>query len=172
MFKKTILLPLLHAISYLHDQQIIHRDIKPENVLVDGKGNARLCDFGFSINSHHERPKSHLGTLEYMPPEIIMQKSELYSEKIDIWSLGVLTYECLAGVSPFFRPSPDEIASAIVKADYVIPSNFTEDVIDFLKRTLHPNPKERDSIRDLIRHPLFSEKKNTNRVTLRRSMSF
>jgi aurora kinase len=167
-FTKHVLLPLMHGIAHLHEHNIIHRDIKPENILVDTSGNIRLCDFGFSINSYEERPKSFLGTLEYMAPEIILQKKELYSDRMDIWALGVLTYECLTGVSPFYRTTEQEITSAIVNASYTISPKFTPEIVDFLKRTLHPDPQQRDSIKDLIRHPMFS----SDKPTLRRSISF
>lgn len=150
-FKRIVLRPLIHAISYLHDHHIIHRDIKPENILVDSMGNIRLCDFGFSINNYEERPKSFLGTLEYMPPEIIRGQRDQYSVKIDVWALGVLTYECIAGVSPFFNTTEKEIAESIVKAHYAIPQHFSKEIITFLKHTLHPDPTYRMEIKDLMR---------------------
>lgn len=172
-FKRIVLCPLIHALSYLHDNHIIHRDIKPENILVDGLGNIRLCDFGFSVNNYEERPKSFLGTLEYMAPEIISGKRDLYSEKIDVWALGVLTYECLAGVSPFYHTTEKEIQDAIVKSHYTIPANFSSDIINFLKHTLHPDPYQRMCIKDLMKLVCPSHAKSTPHITsLRRSHSF
>lgn len=170
-FKKIVLCPLLNTISYLHDNHVIHRDIKPENILVDGLGNIRLCDFGFSINNYEERPKSFLGTLEYMSPEIIQGKKELYSEKIDVWALGVLTYECLAGVSPFYHSTEKEISDAIVKAQYTIPPQFSKEIVSFLHNTLHPDPYQRMSVKDLIKL-LCPTMKLSSTAPLRRSQSF
>lgn len=67
---KAVMVPVLQAITYLHDQGIIHRDIKPENILLTGDGKIKITDFGLSINSFHEKPKSRVGTLDYMPPEV------------------------------------------------------------------------------------------------------
>ena len=174
-FKRVILCPLISSLSYLHDMHIIHRDIKPENILVDGLGNIRLCDFGFSINSYEERPKSFLGTLEYMAPEIILNKKDIYSEKIDVWALGVLTYECMAGVSPFYNTTEKEISDAIVKAQYIIPPNFSTEMIHFLKSTLHPDPTQRLGIKELTRmmcQVVDVSHSNKRSCEIRRSHSF
>lgn len=150
-FKRKILVPLMHTVAYLHSHHIIHRDIKPENILVDRMGNIRLCDFGFSINSYEERPKSFLGTLEYMAPEIVLGNRQIYNCSVDIWSLGVLTYECIVGVSPFFHPNEKDITDAILKAEYTISPLFGQSLIEFFKRTLHPNPEKRATIKELIK---------------------
>jgi serine/threonine protein kinase len=169
-FCKTVLMPLLYAISYLHSNHIIHRDIKPENILVDKLGHIRLCDFGFSINSYEERPKSFLGTLEYMAPEIIGGKREIYKESVDIWSLGVLTYECLAGVSPFYRQCEKDITDAILKGEYTIPSVFSKKMVQFVERTLHPNPEQRANVKELMAM-VIQDSPSSYIPRIRRSMS-
>lgn len=168
-FKRKVLVPLMHTIAYLHNHHIIHRDIKPENILVDRLGNIRLCDFGFSINSYEERPKSFLGTLEYMAPEIVKGNRQAYNASVDIWSLGVLTYECIIGVSPFFHPSEKDITSAILKAEYTLSPLFSPTLIELLKRTLHPNPDNRASIKDLLKIVVSQQE---NPPQLRKSFSF
>lgn len=171
-FKRKVLIPLMSTISYLHSHHIIHRDIKPENILVDSIGNIRLCDFGFAINSYEERPKSFLGTLEYMAPEIMVGNRQLYNCSVDIWSLGVLTYECIVGVSPFFHPCEKDITDAIMKAQYTISPLFSPMMVLFFKRTLHPNPEQRATIKELMRIITPALTNESRQETLRRSFSF
>ena len=150
-FRSRVLTPMLKALCYLHEQGIIHRDIKPENILVVRDGSVKLCDFGFSINSYDERPKSYVGTLEYMAPEILEKKTHLFSEKLDIWSVGVLVYECLIGVSPFHMTTEKGIVTAILEGTYIIPSALTPEIVEFLKHCLHPNPNQRYTAKELLR---------------------
>ena len=88
----------IQALKYLHSKQVIHRDIKPENLLNCG-GTIKLSDFGWSTHSPDDRRNTMCGTLDYLPPEMV-QKNR-YDHTIDIWSIGILTYEFLTGSPPF-----------------------------------------------------------------------
>ncbi|XP_052415311.1 striated muscle preferentially expressed protein kinase [Carassius gibelio] len=99
---RSIIKQLLEGIIYLHQNDIIHLDIKPENILMaDQKSDhIRICDFG---NALKVKPNEELyckyGTPEFIAPEIINQSP--ISKSTDIWPVGVITYLCLTGVSPF-----------------------------------------------------------------------
>ena len=86
------------GIDYLHKNSIIHRDLKPENLLLDKRGNIKLCDFGWSAKEQDVR-NTFCGTLDYMAPEML-EKGK-YDHRVDIWSLGILLFELLHGVAPF-----------------------------------------------------------------------
>ena len=84
--------------KYLHSLEIIHRDLKPENILICENDTAKLTDFGWSVHTSKTR-KTFCGTIDYICPEIISR--EAYTDKLDLWTIGILTYELAAGKAPF-----------------------------------------------------------------------
>lgn len=123
------------ALRYLHRKHVIHRDIKPENILVGIHGEIKISDFGWSVHAPNNRRKTMCGTLDYLPPEMIKPGSSdnYYNEKIDLWSLGVLTYEFLVGEAPF-EDTPVMTQRRIARADMSIPSFVSPEAGDLIKK--------------------------------------
>jgi aurora kinase len=123
------------ALKYLHKKHVIHRDIKPENILVGIHGEIKISDFGWSVHAPNNRRNTMCGTLDYLPPEMIKPGSSdnYYSEKVDLWSLGVLTYEFLCGEAPF-EDTPVMTHRRIARCEMSIPRYVSAEAQDLIKR--------------------------------------
>lgn len=123
------------ALRYLHRKHVIHRDIKPENILMGIHGEIKISDFGWSVHAPNSRRTTMCGTLDYLPPEMIRPGAAEtpYNEKVDLWSLGVLTYEFLVGEAPF-EDTPIMTQKRIARADMTIPQFVSPEARDLIKR--------------------------------------
>ncbi|XP_066957213.1 aurora kinase A-like [Macrobrachium rosenbergii] len=145
------MIQLISALKYCHSKNVIHRDIKPENILIAADGQLKIADFGWSVYSPNERRTTLCGTLDYLPPEMI--EGRMYDEKVDIWSLGVLCYEFLAGKPSFEAKSHTETFRRIARVDIRFPTHFSEESKDLICRMLRYNPKHRLSFDAIMEHP-------------------
>ncbi|OHT09970.1 AGC family protein kinase [Tritrichomonas foetus] len=102
------------GLSYLHSKGVIHRDIKSENILIFGDGHVKLTDFGLAIYNI-SNSNSFCGTPEFIAPEVI--KHEHYSYEIDWWGLGIVLYEMVFGVTPFYSRNQMKTFKRIVESD-------------------------------------------------------
>jgi aurora kinase len=123
------------ALKYLHKKHVIHRDIKPENILVGIHGEIKISDFGWSVHAPNNRRRTLCGTLDYLPPEMVNPAAyeSHYSEKVDLWSLGVLTYEFLVGEAPF-EDTQVMTHERIKRCEMTIPSYVSPEASDLIKR--------------------------------------
>ncbi|HEY3803578.1 MAG TPA: serine/threonine-protein kinase [Kofleriaceae bacterium] len=116
-----IVLQILAGLEHAHDAGLVHRDLKPDNVLVDREGVARIADFGIATLLHPDEPLDRLtgtgvivGTPLYMSPE--QARAEPVDHRADLYALGIILYELLAGTSPF-EGSAMEVAVAKMELD-------------------------------------------------------
>lgn len=150
----SLIAQLASAVAYLHTHSIIHRDIKPENVLVAPGGVVKLTDFGWSIHN----PDNHLrntfcGTPLYFSPEILSSQS--YDETVDIWAVGVLTYELLTGSNPFNIKRLTEIGK-IVSEQVNLNKIDHYQAREFIGEMLIKERVLRKSMGDLLSHPFLA----------------
>jgi len=148
---------LANALAYIHEHHVIHRDIKPENLLLDKNGNMKLADFGWSVHTPLHKRTTVCGTLDYLPPEMIM--GQPHDEKVDNWSLGVLTYEFIVGRPPFKADGEKATFRRIRAGELHFPSHVSQDAQDFIRRLLQRDPSRRMKVQDIYRHPFIMKSK-------------
>src|SRR4029078_2768721 len=93
---------LCEGLSAAHAQGILHRDLKPANVLIDEAGRVRITDFGIAVTRADATFQAPIGTPAYMAPEQLLPGAPL-TERTDVYTLGLLLYELVAGPPPFAR---------------------------------------------------------------------
>jgi serine/threonine protein kinase len=145
-----MILELSNALCYCHSKNIIHRDIKPENLLIGKNGEIKLADFGWSVHAPSSRRNTMCGTLDYLPPEIVKQQE--HSEKVDIWSLGILLYEFLVGNPPFEGATHEATYERIKTVDLKFPYFVKPDAQDLISKFLVRDPKKRISLEEVKNH--------------------
>ncbi len=105
----SLLIKICGAIHHAHQRGIIHRDLKPSNILIDQDGQPRVVDFGVARSvDHNVEATSHateigelVGTLSYMSPEQASGQQGMIDTQTDVYALGVIGYELIAGQLPF-----------------------------------------------------------------------
>ncbi|XP_078034832.1 aurora kinase C [Augochlora pura] len=155
----TYVSQLADALKYCHSKKVIHRDIKPENLLLGMKGELKMADFGWSVHAPASRRNTLCGTLDYLPPEMVIGKT--HDHTVDLWSLGVLCYECLVGTPPFLAKTYEETYVRIKKAQYKFPDHVSEGARDLISKLLVVNPEKRLPLEDVLKHPWIVENRTT-----------
>ncbi|XP_018411277.1 PREDICTED: serine/threonine-protein kinase H2 [Nanorana parkeri] len=157
-----VLQMVLDGINYLHGLGITHRDLKPENLLYYHPGadsKILVTDFGLANAGNGKcgdwSMRTICGTPEYIAPEIILRKP--YSNAVDMWALGVITYILLSGSMPFEDENRTRLYRLIIKGKYSYlgdpwpsVSNLAKDFVD---RLLNVDSNDRLTARDAIQHP-------------------
>ena len=156
---------LCFAVKYLHKTKgIIHRDIKLDNVLLDDNCHVRLSDFGFSTVVEDDLPhmRTACGTPAYAAPEMITR--DAYTNKTDVWSLGIFLYHLLTGNLPFQGQSIQECMQSILYDEPLFPENMSFECRDLLIHMLDKNQETRYDITEVLSHPLIATSRLFSRI--------
>jgi serine/threonine protein kinase len=134
----NIVRKLALALNYAHDQGVVHRDLKPSNVLVTPQGEPVIVDFGLALRLHTadarlSGPGAVTGTPWYMAPEQAQGQPQEVGPACDIYSLGVILYELLAGRVPFEGIDAFEVLWQVVHGTLVLPSQLRPEIAPTLE---------------------------------------
>jgi len=166
---------ICQACSYLTSKDVVHLDIKPENVMCNHLKKdclVKLVDFGFARKLSENDIRVLQGTPEFVSPEVI--KYEPVTLKTDMWSIGVLTYVLLSGLSPFLGENNQETYDNIVSCDYTTDEpefeDISEEAKDFIVKLLKVKHDDRMSADEALEHPWLKsamiQKKPPRRVSM------
>uniref|UniRef100_A0AC35U7C2 G protein-coupled receptor kinase n=1 Tax=Rhabditophanes sp. KR3021 TaxID=114890 RepID=A0AC35U7C2_9BILA len=157
------------GLQHLHKEKILYRDMKPENILLDDFGHVRISDLGLAVEMKDNEPiKGRVGTVGYMPPEIV--KNERYSYGVDWWGLGCLIYEMIEGKAPFRQRKEkvkrEEVERRVKEDQEKYCEKFSESARTLCRGLLHKEPsfrlgcrrvgKPEDGAEEIRAHPFFS----------------
>ena len=153
----SIMKDVISATYFLHHMvpPIIHRDIKPENVVLAHNMVAKLTDFGWSNYMQGDIKRTTVcGTPVYLAPEIITGRG--HDEKVDIWCIGVLMFELIAGFAPFRGNDVQTVKYNISRLKIDWPRGMDRNAADLISKILKYNPYERISLEKMLLHPFFT----------------
>lgn len=146
---------ILQGIKACHDRNISHSDIKPSNFLIDKYGRIKVCDFGLSVMSYDcNSCQIFRGTMYYMAPEILLQKS-YNAIKADIWALGVTFYYLSTQTYPFFGNNRKELIKEVTTGLLPIFKVHNSGLRQVITACLQMDPNNRPSVDELLELPYF-----------------
>lgn len=150
------------AVGFMHLNGVLHLDLKPENILcTDVTGhNIKVIDFGLA---HNYDPAGDLkvffGTPEFVAPEVL--NFETVTPKSDMWSIGVVAYVLLSGLSPFMGEDDSQTFGHVLRVDYEFDEDAFEDISEtakeFIECLLLRNPLKRPGCDEVIQHPWLNQ---------------
>ncbi len=143
----AVLRQVASALDYAHGRKVVHRDVKPGNVMIDGKGEVKVLDFGLADQirtslsrvSHVHRGTS--GTGPYMSPE--QWRGQPQDGKTDQYALGVMAYEMLAGRLPFGSSEPGVLQEIVLKEEPSAIPGLSENAMRAIRRAMAKQAKGR-----------------------------
>jgi len=150
---------IVSALGHLHELGVVYRDLKPENLLIDTEGHICITDFGLSKEiDNEEGTNTFCGTPEYLAPEILAGNHH-HNTAVDWWSLGILTYEMLTGLPPFYSKNMNIMYQKIMTAELSFPPYINDETQSLLRGLLTRDVPKRlgsNGVGEIKSHPYFS----------------
>ena len=137
---------IILGLGALHEQGYMHRDMKLENIMIDQNGYIKLIDFGLAKLIGHEAT-TLCGTAEYMAPEMVSEVGHEFA--VDWWATGILLYEMVVGITPFFNKNRYQLFENIKGKRPKFPDRsrysieYSDEIVDLISRLLEKDPQKR-----------------------------
>jgi len=154
MQRVELMVKICNAVDYAHRCEVIHRDLKPGNILVDQSGEPKILDFGVARLMESDANASHMtsvgdlvGTLAYMSPEQLLADPQLVDSRSDVYSLGIVLYELLAGRRPYEATRQITDAARIIREVDPIPLGVVSRAFGGDLETIAAKALEKDKTR-------------------------
>ncbi|XP_078544148.1 myosin light chain kinase family member 4 isoform X2 [Lissotriton helveticus] len=164
---------ICEGIQYMHQMYIIHLDLKPENILCVNRATnqIKIIDFGLARRyKPREKLKVHFGTPEFLAPEVV--NYEFVSFPTDMWSIGVIAYMLISGLSPFMGDDDNETMNNIICCRWGFENeefhNVSEDAKDFITKLLIKDKSWRLSAKESLKHSWLCDPELHCRLNLQR----
>ncbi|XP_038132160.1 myosin light chain kinase, smooth muscle isoform X2 [Cyprinodon tularosa] len=164
------MLQIIGGVNFIHKQGIVHLDLKPENIMCVNKTGSKikLIDFGLARRLENAGTlKVLFGTPEFVAPEVI--NYEAISYPTDMWSIGVICYILLSGLSPFMGDNDNETLANVTSATWDFEDEafdeISENAKDFITNLLKKDMKARLSCPQCFEHPWLKQDTNTMKTT-------
>ena len=192
LYIQKIIRQIAPALEYMHSNNIIHRDISLQNILINFNSypnitkegllppklkfndmslnksfSVKIADLGFAKDLLKDSEGSTiLGSPMYMSPDIVLKhmdnNNKKYNTSVDLWSLGVITYELLTGSTPFLGKTSEEVFNSIKNGVYTLPKKLRPsiEIISFINGLLQYYPEKRLNWKQINSHPFLTKKVN------------
>ncbi|KAL4883804.1 hypothetical protein BJY04DRAFT_24719 [Aspergillus karnatakaensis] len=163
---RRFMIQLCGAVKYLHKRNVAHRDLKMGNLFLDRNMDIKVGDFGLAAmiisEKDEKRRKTLCGTPNYIAPEVLDRSKGGHTQKVDIWSLGVICFAMLTGYPPFQSKTQEEIYKKVRNLTYVwpkdseCPNHIPEEAKSLVSCCLNLDEQERPEPDDIVEHAFFN----------------
>ncbi|KAL2837062.1 hypothetical protein BJY01DRAFT_221359 [Aspergillus pseudoustus] len=163
---RRFMIQLCGAVKYLHKRNVAHRDLKMGNLFLDRNMDIKVGDFGLAAmimsEKDEKRRKTLCGTPNYIAPEVLDRSKGGHTQKVDIWSLGVICFAMLTGYPPFQSKTQEEIYKKVRNLTYVwpkdsdCPNHIPDEAKSLVSCCLNLDEQERPEPDDIVEHQFFN----------------
>lgn len=156
---------IARGVEWMHRNSCVHRDLKLENMLLTDEDVVKICDFGWSADvSIEEMLQTTCGTTSYWAPEI--WEGGLQDEAVDLWALGCMLYEMLAGHAPFYEQDQLKLKQKVLAVEFGYPPWLSNESCHAVHILLQRVPTQRAKAAAILRHPWLSKYKGSSQQVL------